>query len=98
VSRPMHLAFHDSLTGLKNRTTLYETLELHVKKNEDMDLKQPLAVFMIDLDNFKLVNDNYGHDQGDKLLKVVAQSLPFYARKHDSVFRRSGDEFVIIAP
>src|SRR5690606_10086075 len=47
---------------------------------------------------FKLVNDKYGHDQGDKLLKVVAQSLLFYARKNDSVFRRSGDEFVIIAP
>lgn len=93
VARPMHLAFHDSLTGLHNRAAFDELLESLLKDNKDT-----LALLMIDLDNFKSVNDDHGHDTGDLLLKRVAQSIRSVIRKGDAAVRLGGDEFVIIMP
>ncbi|MFX3635955.1 MAG: diguanylate cyclase domain-containing protein [Candidatus Pristimantibacillus sp.] len=93
VARPMHLAFHDSLTGLKNRAAFDETLETILAANKGMT-----ALLMIDLDNFKQVNDSLGHDKGDQLLQGVADIMRSVAGKSDIVFRLGGDEFVIVMP
>ncbi|WP_028551675.1 GGDEF domain-containing protein [Paenibacillus sp. UNC451MF] len=93
VARPMYLAFHDSLTGLSNRAAFEEMLAMTISQNKGIT-----ALLMIDLDNFKLVNDRLGHDKGDHLLKCVAQCLRTIARKEDIAIRLGGDEFVIIMP
>lgn len=93
VARPMHLAFHDSLTGLKNRAAFDETLETILTAN-----KGTTSLLMIDLDNFKQVNDSLGHDKGDQLLKDVANIMRSIAGKTDIAFRLGGDEFVIVMP
>lgn len=93
VARPMHLAFHDSLTGLHNRAAFEELLESMLADNRDT-----LALLMIDLDNFKSVNDDHGHDAGDLLLKRVAHSIRSVLRKGDAAVRLGGDEFVILMP
>lgn len=92
VSRPMYLAYHDSLTGLKNRAAYEEFLS--EKRNED----EILAYLILDLDNFKLINDTFGHDVGDETLKKVAEVLKQFEKDGDEIFRLGGDEFVIIIP
>jgi len=91
VARPMYLAFHDSLTGLSNRAAFDELLMTTLSRNKGIT-----ALLMIDLDNFKLVNDRLGHDRGDHLLKCVAQCLRSTIRKEDIAIRLGGDEFVVI--
>lgn len=93
VSRPMYLAFHDSLTGLKNRAAFNETLKQVLDKRRGIT-----ALLMIDLDNFKLVNDYFGHDCGDQLLRQVAQVINRLIGKGNIAFRWGGDEFMIIMP
>lgn len=93
VARPMYLAFHDSLTGLNNRAAFDERLKAAISKKHEQS-----ALLMIDLDNFKLVNDHLGHDMGDHLLKCVAQVLRKVARHKDTPIRLGGDEFVLIMP
>lgn len=83
-------ATHDSLTGLSNRTAI--TYALH----EVLKGKKPVAVLFIDLDNFKRFNDEYSHDFGDEVLKLVARRLESVFRKDDLVGRLSGDEFLVI--
>lgn len=88
------LAMHDSLTGLANRRLLEFRLEqalAHAKR-----FKRNLAILFIDIDYFKRINDTYGHDVGDALLKVVAARLGSAIRDVDTVSRISGDEFVIV--
>ncbi|GAB3797540.1 diguanylate cyclase domain-containing protein [Virgibacillus kimchii] len=89
----MHLAFHDSLTGLKNRAAFNDLLQKELKKNHGN-----LSLLMMDLDNFKLVNDRLGHDRGDEVLKMVADCIRSVIRKEDSGIRLGGDEFMIIRP
>ncbi len=89
-----HLAFHDALTDLPNRTLLMERLEqrvIHSKRQE-----WNLALMFLDLDGFKLVNDQFGHNIGDDLLKVVAERLMELVRQSDTVARIGGDEFIFI--
>jgi len=93
LAKPMYLAFHDSLTGLKNRAAFDELLDAILKKN-----KGTTAVLMIDIDDFKLVNDRLGHDKGDQLLKDVAKSILAIARNRDIPIRWGGDEFALIMP
>ncbi|TCZ76633.1 GGDEF domain-containing protein [Paenibacillus albiflavus] len=93
VAKPMHLAFHDSLTGLKNRAAFDELLKATIAEEN-----KSTALLMIDLDNFKLVNDNLGHDRGDQLLKSVAECITQSARKDDITIRLGGDEFVLVMP
>lgn len=89
-----HLAFYDQLTNLPNRRKLFEYLEACVKLSK-RENKQ-FAVFMMDLDKFKAVNDTLGHLAGDDLLKQVAIRIPKCLRESDMVARLGGDEFVIV--
>lgn len=93
VARPMYLAFHDSLTGLKNRAAFEDTIASVLRAN-----KGTTALLMLDLDNFKPVNDQLGHDAGDRLLKSVAQTIRSAVGKRDHVFRMGGDEFIVVMP
>ena len=90
------MAFHDSLTGLPNRKLFSDRLGIvlaQAKRN-----KKKVGIVMLDLDNFKDVNDTLGHDVGDTLLKAVAERLSGTLRKSDTVARFGGDEFVLIFP
>mgnify|MGYP005993272405 FL=1 len=88
------LAYYDILTGLPNRTLFEQNLETIV--NESKRYNRRFALIFLDLDNFKLVNDTYGHLVGDKLLQNVAHILKNSIRKSDTVSRLSGDEFIVI--
>ena len=88
------LAQSDPLTGLPNRRGLQERLGAALQQCTP---QQVLAVFMLDLDGFKSVNDRYGHDVGDALLVAVGQRLQAQLRSSDVVARQGGDEFVVLA-
>jgi diguanylate cyclase (GGDEF)-like protein/PAS domain S-box-containing protein len=89
-----HEVNHDALTGLANRNLLWDRLEqaLHLAQRH----KALVATVLIDLDNFKAINDTFGHEAGDVVLKVVARRLQASVRDSDTVARMSGDEFVLI--
>ena len=89
-----HAALHDSLTGLANRTSFLEHLELALTRAARTH--KGAAVLFIDLDNFKLVNDSFGHAAGDELLKAVGSRLRGAIRQMDVVARQGGDEFLIL--
>lgn len=90
------LAHHDSLTGLPNR--LYFQNELPILLRQSQQKQQLLALMFIDLDNFKTVNDNWGHDYGDEVLCIVAQRMQQVLRNHDLLCRLGGDEFAVLLP
>ncbi|MFC5462317.1 EAL domain-containing protein [Massilia niabensis] len=89
-----HEVNHDALTGLANRNLLWDRLEqaLHLSQRQ----KSLVAVVLIDLNNFKAINDSFGHEAGDVVLKVVARRLQASVRDSDTVARLSGDEFVLV--
>mgnify|MGYP001176445352 FL=1 len=91
-----HLARHDSLTGLKNRVALESVLEHSIAEAARDDLF--VAVFLLDLDRFKNINDSLGHSAGDDMLIQVAGRLRGCVREADIVARLSGDEFVVLLP
>ncbi len=88
------LAFYDPLTKLPNRRLMFDRLE-HALSSRARH-KRLGAVLMIDLDNFKILNDSLGHDMGDKLLVIVASRLESCLREGDTVARIGGDEFLVI--
>jgi len=88
------LAYYDNLTKLPNRVYLFSKIKHAVERSYEE--KNKVALFFIDLDGFKQVNDTYGHKIGDKLLKEVANRLRSSVRKDDFVARLAGDEFVIL--
>lgn len=90
------LAHHDALTGLPNRAFFAEKLDQAVAGLRDYG--DPFAVFMLDLDKFKNVNDTLGHPAGDQLLRETAQRLKSSLRDLDVLARIGGDEFAIIQP
>jgi len=91
----MHDAFHDSLTGLPNRAMFIDRLKVAVNRFARFHERQ-FAVFFIDLDRFKLINDSLGHLSGDRLLLEVARRLEAVLRASDIVARLGGDEFMIL--
>jgi diguanylate cyclase (GGDEF)-like protein/PAS domain S-box-containing protein len=95
-ARIQHLAHFDHLTDLPNRTLFYD--RLHQAMIIAHRNRHPLALFYLDLDGFKSVNDNYGHDKGDELLKEAALRLQCAVRESDTVARLGGDEFAVILP
>lgn len=90
------LAHHDSLTGLPNR--LYFQKELPIFLNQSEQKNQRLALMFIDLDNFKTVNDTWGHDYGDEVLRIVAKRMQQVLRSQDRLCRLGGDEFAALVP
>lgn len=92
-----HLAFHDALTGLPNRTLFANRLQqalAAIKREQDAHL----ALMFLDLDRFKPINDNFGHATGDLLLREVARRIQNCLRESDTVSRLGGDEFVVLLP
>ena len=89
-----HLAFHDALTGLPNRRLLNDRLETALSVSQRQ--KEHGAVLFLDLDKFKQLNDNFGHDVGDLLLQEVSARLLQCVREVDTVARLGGDEFVVL--
>lgn len=90
------IAHYDMLTGLPNRVLLFDRLGYALEKMRQEH--RDLAVFFIDLDGFKEVNDNHGHDAGDFLLKEIARRLSSVMRVEDTLARLGGDEFVAVLP
>ena len=89
-------AFHDALTGLRNRAWILDVLEVDLAEAGRSGTQ--VGVFFIDLDNFKLVNDSLGHAAGDEVLAAVARRLESSLRPGDRVGRFGGDEFVVVVP
>lgn len=90
------IALTDVLTGLPNRRHAMQQLELAWE--ESLRLGAPLSCMMIDADGFKQINDRYGHDAGDQVLRQLAHQLRFAVRTDDIVCRLGGDEFFVICP
>lgn len=90
------LSLTDTLTELPNRRHAIQLLSS--LWDEALHKGSPLACIMVDADHFKEVNDNYGHDAGDEVLKVLAKTLQDSLRNDDTVYRLGGDEFLIICP
>ncbi len=90
------LAITDQLTGVFNHSYFYTRLEEEFRRAERYDL--PISCIMIDVDNFKQINDTYGHRKGDVVLKEVAQSIKRTIRTSDLVARYGGEEFAAILP
>jgi diguanylate cyclase (GGDEF)-like protein/PAS domain S-box-containing protein len=91
-----HVAHHDPLTGLPTRTLLRDRLEMSIDRARRS--QDNLAVMMVDLDNFKRVNDSLGHQAGDTVLCEISKRLKACVRKSDTVGRMGGDEFVVLLP
>lgn len=90
------LAFHDPLTGLLNRRVMERILEREFQRSKRYHID--LTVLFLDLDDFKSINDNFGHDNGDLALCHTAKCLNMLKRDSDVVARFAGDEFVVILP
>ena len=90
----MEIASTDSLSGLYNRRHFFEhaEIEFHRAQRHECDV----SFLLLDVDNFKLINDNYGHDAGDVVMKFLATILKEEVRAFDLVARYGGDEFIIM--
>jgi len=89
-------AYHDHLTGLLNRRVLEKILGREIKRAERYD--SPLSLALINLTNFKKINEAHGHEQGDNALVYAAETLTKVCRQSDIVARFDGDKFVIVKP
>jgi diguanylate cyclase (GGDEF)-like protein len=89
-----HQAFHDSLTGLANRALFSDRLNHAMSRTRHA--RQALAVLLVDLDDFKHINDSLGHSEGDQLLVAVAERFRASLRAGDTIARMGGDEFAIL--
>jgi diguanylate cyclase (GGDEF)-like protein/PAS domain S-box-containing protein len=89
-------ATRDPLTGLQNRRQMDEALDREIRRAARRH--RQVVVFMVDIDHFKTVNDRFGHEAGDLVLREVAQCLRGQVRREDDVFRYGGEEFLVLMP
>jgi diguanylate cyclase (GGDEF)-like protein len=89
-------ATHDGLTGLLNRTTILDALRTELTRAARE--RRPVALLMVDLDHFKLVNDTHGHLAGDAVLRETARRMKSSVRPYDSLGRYGGEEFLMVLP
>lgn len=94
IDHTNHLALHDPLTGLPNRRLLDDRLTKAIERAERNEAR--VAVLLIDMDNFKQINDTFGHAVGDEVLRIVATRLQMRIRKADTIARAGGDEFMVV--
>jgi diguanylate cyclase (GGDEF)-like protein len=90
------LAFTDNLTGIANRNAFFKQADEELSRSRR--LSYDIGIMMLDLDHFKLINDNYGHDAGDEVLKVISKAMDDCLRTEDTLGRIGGEEFAIIVP
>jgi len=90
-----HISTHDALTSLYNRAEYIKSIDKKIKSAQRY--KEQFGLILIDLDHFKLVNDNYGHNTGDRVLQALANVLKHNVREDDFLGRWGGEEFIIIA-
>jgi diguanylate cyclase (GGDEF)-like protein len=96
IKQLKRLTIEDSLTGLYNSRHFFEQLDKEIKRSERY--LHPISLIFIDVDNFKEINDTYGHMIGDKILAFIAKQIKACLRSNDSAYRFAGDEFTIILP
>jgi diguanylate cyclase (GGDEF)-like protein/PAS domain S-box-containing protein len=89
-----HMAHHDALTGLPNRTLLHQRINREIARSRRGD--RMFALHLIDLDDFKSINDLHGHGVGDRYIATIGQRLQDLARRQDTVARIGGDEFAVL--
>ena len=95
LSETQHDAMHDALTGLLNRRVFNKEIETFCS---NPSLSRNFSILMIDIDNFKAFNDDFGHQLGDQVLKVIAKRIADSCQEGEQVFRYGGEEFVLILP
>ena len=86
----------DPLTGAKNRLAFMERITEEIERAKRYEA--PLSIIMFDIDHFKKINDTYGHNVGDNVLKEMVKIVEEHLRKSDNLFRTGGEEFIIILP
>jgi diguanylate cyclase (GGDEF)-like protein len=96
IKKLARLAIEDQLTGLYNSRHFFDQLDNEIKRSDRY--LHPISMMFIDIDNFKGVNDAYGHMIGDKVLSLIAKKIKVSLRSHDTAYRFAGDEFTIILP
>jgi diguanylate cyclase (GGDEF)-like protein len=96
IRKLKRLTIEDSLTGLYNSRHFFDQLDKEIKRSDRY--LHPISLIFVDIDNFKEINDTYGHMIGDKILAQIAKRLKACLRANDSAYRFAGDEFTIILP
>ena len=96
IKKLARLSIEDQLTGLYNSRHFFDQLDNEIKRSDRY--LHPISMMFIDIDNFKGVNDTYGHMIGDKILSLIAKKIKASLRSHDSAYRFARDEFTIILP
>jgi diguanylate cyclase len=94
----MTIATTDSLTSLLNRRAFTEMVNTYLQRFEQASASSQGALLVVDVDNFKVINDNFGHDTGDEALKLIATTISSVVRKTDLVGRMGGEEFCVFIP
>ena len=96
LQREQDMSRTDFLTGAVNTRHFYEIAELEIARSQSH--RQPLTLVYVDIDNFKAINDQFGHERGDQILRAFVSSIRKGLRKNDTIARLGGDEFALLLP